>query len=53
MDAATELGRNPVKHASDSESEYRDEQADGGWDCRTRLERPNSQAQTGTGNKDT
>ena len=26
-----------------------DKQADSGWDCRTRLERPNSQARTGTG----
>ena len=29
--------------------EYGDEQADAGWDCRTRLARPNSQARTGTG----
>ena len=31
------------------QSEYRDEQADAGRDCRTRLARPNSQARTGTG----
>ena len=42
MDAATELGRNPVsKHQI--QPEYRDEQADAGRDCRTRLARPNSQ----------
>ena len=29
--------------------EYGDEQADAGWDCRTRLARPNSQARTRTG----
>ena len=29
--------------------EYGDEQADAGRDCRTRLARPDSQAQTGTG----
>ena len=43
-----ELGRNPVsKHQI--QSEYGDGQADAGWDCRTRLARPNSQARTGTG----
>ena len=48
MDAAAELGRNPVsKHQI--QSEYEDEQADAGRDCRTRLARPNSQARTGTG----
>ena len=43
MDAAAELGRNPVsKHHI--QPEYRDEQADAGRDCRTRLARPNPQA---------
>ena len=47
MDAAAELGRNPVsKHRI--HPEYGDEQADAGWDCRTRLARPNSQARTNT-----
>ena len=47
MDAAAELGRNPViKHQV--QPEYRDEQADPGRDCRTRLARPNSQARTRT-----
>ena len=50
MDAAAELGRNPVsKHQI--QPEYGDEQADTGQDCQTRLARPNSQARTGTGNK--
>ena len=49
MDAAAELGRNPeIKHQV--QPEYGDEQADAGRDCRTRLARPNSQAQTRTGN---
>ena len=48
MDAAAELGRNPVsKHQI--QPEYGDEQADAGRDCRTRLARPNSQARTRTG----
>ena len=49
MDAAAELGRNPVsKHQI--QPEYGDEQADAGRNCRTRrLARPNSQARTGTG----
>ena len=48
MDAAAELGRNPVsKHQN--QPEYGDEQTDAGRDCRTRLARPNSQARTGTG----
>ena len=48
MDAAAELGRNPVsKHQI--QAEYGDEQADAGWDCQTRLARPNSLARTGTG----
>ena len=50
MDAAAELGRNPVsKHQI--QPEYGDEQADAGRDCRTRLARPNSQARMGTGKK--
>ena len=49
MDAAAELGKNPVnKHQN--QPKYEDEQADAGWDCRTRLARPNSQARTGQGN---
>ena len=45
MDAVTKLGRNPAsKHQI--QPEYRDEQADAGWDCRTRLARPNSQTRT-------
>ena len=45
MDAAAELGRNPVsKHQI--QSKYGDEQADAGRDCRTRLARPNSQTRT-------
>ena len=48
MDAAAEIGRNPVyKHQI--QPEYGDEQADAGRDCRTRLTRPNSQARTRTG----
>ena len=48
MDAAAELGRNPVcKHQI--QPEYGDEQADAGRDGRTRLARSNSQARTGTG----
>ena len=48
IDAAAEFGRNPLsKHQI--QSEYGDEQADAGRDCRTRLARPNSQARTGTG----
>ena len=47
MDVAAELGRNPVsKHHL--QPEYRDEQADAGRHCRTRLARPNSQARKGT-----
>ena len=50
MDAAAELGRNLVsKHQI--QPEYGDEQADAGRDDQTRLARPNSQAQTGTGKK--
>ena len=48
MDAAAELGRNPVsKHQV--QSKYGDEQADAGRDCRTHLARPNSQVRTRTG----
>ena len=48
MDAAAELGRNPVsKHQI--HPEYRDEQADARRDCRTSLALPNSQARTRTG----
>ena len=48
MDAAAEIGRNPVsKHQI--QPEYGDEQANAGQDCRTRLARPNSQARTWTG----
>ena len=47
MDAAAELGRNPVsKHQI--QPECGDEQADAGRDCRTHLARPNSQARTET-----
>ena len=50
MDAAAELGRNPVsKHQI--QPEYGDEQADAGRDCRTRHARPDSQARTRTGRK--
>ena len=45
MDAAAEIGRNPV---SKHQIQPGDEQADAGRDCRTRLARPNSQARTGT-----
>ena len=48
MDAAAELGRNPVSN-HEIQPEYGDEQADAGRDCRTRLARPNSQARTRTG----
>ena len=47
MDAAAELGRNPVsKHQIQLEDG--DEQADAGWDCRTRLASIDSQARMGT-----
>ena len=47
MNATAGIGRNPVsKHQI--QSECRDEQADAGRDCRTRLAKPNSQARTGT-----
>ena len=48
MDAAAELGRNPVSKQQ-IQPEYAHEQADAGRDCRTRLARPNSQARTRTG----
>ena len=42
MDAAAELGRNPVVSKHQIQPEYGDEQADdAGRDCRTRLARPN------------
>ena len=48
MDAAAELGRNPVsKHQI--QPEYADEKTDAGRDCWTRLARPISQARTRTG----
>ena len=43
MDAAAEIGRNPVCKYQ-IQPEHGDEQADAGRDCRTRLARPNSQA---------
>ena len=48
MDAAAELGRNPVS-MHHIQPEYGDEQADAGRDCRNRLVKPNSKARTGTG----
>ena len=49
MDAAVELGRNPVsKHQI--QPECGDEQADAGRDCRTRLARPNFRRERGQGN---
>ena len=47
MGAATEIGRNPVVSTRLSLS-MKNEQADTGRDCRTRLARPNSQARIGT-----
>ena len=48
MDAAAEIGRNPVsKHQI--QPEYGDEQADAGREFRTRLARLISKARTGTG----
>ena len=48
MDGPAELGRDPVsKHHIQPEFGY--EHADAGQDCRTRLARPNSRAQTRTG----
>ena len=49
MDAAAELGRNPVSKHHIFQPEYGDEHADAGRDCRNRLARPNSQARTRTG----
>ena len=48
MDAAAELGRNPVSK-DQIQPEYGDEQAGAGRDGWTRLARPSSQARTGTG----
>ena len=48
MDAAAEIGRNPVtKHQI--YPEHGDEQADTGWDCQTLLARLNFQVRTRTG----
>ena len=44
MDAAAELGRNPVVSKHQIQPVYGDEQADAGRDCRIRPARPNSQA---------
>ena len=49
MDAAVELGGNPVSKHQIQPEYYGDEQADAGRDGWTRLTRPNSQARTGTG----
>ena len=46
MDAVAEIGRNRVSKYQ-IQPEYGDDQADVGWDCRTRLARANSQARTG------
>ena len=50
MDAAAELGRNPVVSKHQIQAEYGYEQADAGRDCRTRLARPIFQARTGQRN---
>ena len=47
MNAAAELGKNPISKYQ-IQLEYRDEWADAGRNCRTRLARPNFQARTGT-----
>ena len=49
MDAAAELGRNPVSKHQIQPEYYGDGQADTGRGCRTHLARPNSQARVGTG----
>ena len=49
VDAAAELGRNPVISKHQIQPEHGDEQADAGRNCRTRLARPNSQARTRAG----
>ena len=48
MDAAAELGRNPISRHH-IRPEYGDEQADAGWASGTRLASLNSKAQKGTG----
>ena len=48
MDAAPELGRNPVSKHQIQPAEYGDEQAGAGRNCRNRLARPNAQERTGT-----
>ena len=51
MDAAAELGRNPVsKHHI--QPEHGDEEADAGRDCRTRLARPNFQYSAAYGDRE-
>ena len=47
MDAAVEIGRNPVSKQQ-IQPECKNVQADEGRECRARLARPNSQARTGT-----
>ena len=49
MDAAAEIGRNPVNNYTRFSLSLENRQADAGRDGRTRLTRPNSQARTGTG----
>ena len=48
MDAASEIGRTPLSRQHIC-PEYEDEQADAGWNCRTRLARLHSKVQKGTG----
>jgi len=50
MDAAAEIGRNPVR-MHQIQPEYGDEQTGAGRDCRSRFAKPkpNPQARTGTG----
>ena len=50
MDAASELGRNPI-NKDQIQPECGDEQADVRRDCRNRLARPNFQARMGIGKK--
>ena len=49
MDAAAELGRNPVSEHQ-IQLKYGDEQADAGRNCRTRLARPVPRRERGQGN---
>ena len=48
MDAAAELGRNPVSEGH-IQPGYNDEQTDAERDCRTHLRRPTFQVRTETG----